>query len=145
MVRFSFLLLIEGTGMLSVGYVCSGVNSLIFEIIFPSTFPLGPPFFRILTPRFLPFIHVCLSRLCWLALLMDVYREQGGGGHVTGGGSICMDLLTSDGTFHSLLPSLISLMHVSLRLAPFLLNLRHSSPNQAGNLEPRPQAGEAGT
>ncbi|KAJ7626463.1 hypothetical protein B0H17DRAFT_1024399 [Mycena rosella] len=55
-----------------------GVNSLIFEIRFPPTYPIGPPFFRIITPRFLPFIH-------------------GGGGHVTGGGSICMDLLTSDG------------------------------------------------
>ncbi|KAK1224011.1 hypothetical protein PQX77_013106 [Marasmius sp. AFHP31] len=54
------------------------VNSVIFEIRFPPDFPLSPPFFRIITPRFLPFI-------------------QGGGGHVTGGGSICMDLLTSSG------------------------------------------------
>ncbi|XP_006456406.1 hypothetical protein AGABI2DRAFT_77738 [Agaricus bisporus var. bisporus H97] len=54
------------------------INSIIFEIRFPSTFPLAPPFFRILRPRFLPFI-------------------QGGGGHVTGGGSICLDLLTADG------------------------------------------------
>ena len=42
------------------------VNSIIFEIRFPPSFPLAPPFFRIVTPRFLPFI-------------------QGGGGHVTGG------------------------------------------------------------
>ncbi|GLB36141.1 putative ubiquitin-conjugating enzyme family protein [Lyophyllum shimeji] len=54
------------------------LNSIIFEIRFPPTFPIAPPFFRIISPRFLPFI-------------------QGGGGHVTGGGSICMDLLTSDG------------------------------------------------
>ncbi|KAF9443862.1 hypothetical protein P691DRAFT_712655, partial [Macrolepiota fuliginosa MF-IS2] len=54
------------------------LNSIIFEIRFPSTFPHAPPFFRILKPRFLPFI-------------------RGGGGHVTGGGSICMDLLTADG------------------------------------------------
>lgn len=54
------------------------VNSLVFEIRFPSDFPHSPPFFRILKPRFLPFI-------------------QGGGGHITGGGSMCMDLLTSDG------------------------------------------------
>ncbi|KAF9788386.1 hypothetical protein BJ322DRAFT_1002310 [Thelephora terrestris] len=54
------------------------VNSLVFEIRFPPSFPHSPPFFRILKPRFLPFI-------------------QGGGGHVTGGGSICMDLLTTDG------------------------------------------------
>ncbi|CAK5263224.1 unnamed protein product [Mycena citricolor] len=55
----------------------AGINSLIFEIRFPPTYPIGPPFFRIITPRFLPFIN-------------------GGGGHVTGGGSICMDLLTAD-------------------------------------------------
>ncbi|KII84929.1 hypothetical protein PLICRDRAFT_116954 [Plicaturopsis crispa FD-325 SS-3] len=55
-----------------------GLNSIIFEIRFPPSFPLSPPFFRIIKPRFLPFI-------------------QGGGGHVTGGGSMCMDLLTADG------------------------------------------------
>ncbi|KAJ3560459.1 hypothetical protein NP233_g10827 [Leucocoprinus birnbaumii] len=54
------------------------INSIVFEIRFPATFPISPPFFRILRPRFLPFI-------------------QGGGGHVTAGGSICMDLLTADG------------------------------------------------
>lgn len=54
------------------------VNSLVFEIRFPPNYPHSPPFFRILKPRFLPFIH-------------------GGGGHVTGGGSMCMDLLTADG------------------------------------------------
>ncbi|KAG1769061.1 hypothetical protein EV702DRAFT_1181859 [Suillus placidus] len=55
-----------------------GINSLVFEIRFPSTFPHSPPFFRLVMPRFLPFM-------------------QGGGGHVTVGGSICMDLLTSAG------------------------------------------------
>ncbi|KAJ7720966.1 hypothetical protein DFH07DRAFT_976345 [Mycena maculata] len=45
------------------------VNSLIFEIRFPPTYPIGPPYFRIITPRFLPLMHV------------------------TGGDSICMDLL----------------------------------------------------
>jgi ubiquitin-conjugating enzyme E2 Q len=55
-----------------------GVNSLLMEIRFSDNFPLSPPFFRIVHPRFLPFI-------------------RGGGGHVTGGGSICMNLLTSDG------------------------------------------------
>ncbi|KAG1868338.1 hypothetical protein DFJ58DRAFT_858928 [Suillus subalutaceus] len=55
-----------------------GVNSLVFEIRFPSTFPHSPPFFRLVMPRFLPFM-------------------QGGGGHITVGGSICMDLLTSAG------------------------------------------------
>ena len=84
-----------GVGRLT-GVCFRTLNSIIFEIRFPPSFPLAPPFFRIITPRFLPFI-------------------QGGGGHVTGGwwsvvflsfvltvlcgsgGSICMDLLTSDG------------------------------------------------
>ncbi|KAG5729844.1 Ubiquitin-conjugating enzyme E2Q-like protein 1 [Termitomyces sp. T112] len=79
------------------------LNSVIFEIRFPPTFPIAPPFFRILTPRFLPFI-------------------QGGGGHVTAGGSICMDLLTSDGW----LPSYsISAVLLQIRIA-------------ISNLEPRP-------
>ncbi|KAH9475092.1 Ubiquitin-conjugating enzyme E2Q-like protein 1 [Psilocybe cubensis] len=81
----------------------NNINSIIFEIRFPPTFPNSPPFFRIITPRFLPFI-------------------QGGGGHVTGGGSICMDLLTSDGW----LPSYsISAVLMQIRLA-------------LSNLEPRP-------
>ncbi|KAI0668099.1 hypothetical protein C8Q78DRAFT_1099205 [Trametes maxima] len=80
-----------------------GVNSLVFEIRFPSTFPHSPPFFRILKPRFLPFIH-------------------GGGGHITGGGSMCMDLLTADGW----LPSYsISAVLLQIKLA-------------ISNLEPRP-------
>ncbi|KAG7093450.1 hypothetical protein E1B28_007128 [Marasmius oreades] len=79
------------------------VNSVIFEIRFPPDFPLSPPFFRIITPRFLPFI-------------------QGGGGHVTGGGSICMDLLTASGW----LPSYsISAILLQIKLA-------------ISNLDPRP-------
>jgi len=79
------------------------LNSIIFEIRFPPTFPNSPPFFRIIGPRFLPFVH-------------------GGGGHVTGGGSICMDLLTSDGW----LPSYsISAVLMQIRLA-------------ISNLEPKP-------
>lgn len=34
------------------------VNSVVFEIRFPPSFPHAPPFFRILKPRFLPFIQV---------------------------------------------------------------------------------------
>lgn len=54
------------------------VTSLLMEIRFSENFPLAPPFIRVVYPRLLPFI-------------------QGGGGHVTGGGSLCMDLLTADG------------------------------------------------
>ncbi|KDQ51732.1 hypothetical protein JAAARDRAFT_497248 [Jaapia argillacea MUCL 33604] len=83
--------------------VARGVNSLVFEIRFPPAFPHAPPFFRIIKPRFLPFIH-------------------GGGGHVTGGGSICMDLLTSDGWLPSYnIPSIL----LQIRLA-------------ISNLDPRP-------
>lgn len=39
-----------------------GVNSLLFEVHFPPTFPHSPPFFRIIKPRFLPFVQVS-SRL----------------------------------------------------------------------------------
>ncbi|KAF7329967.1 UBIQUITIN-CONJUGAT-2 domain-containing protein [Mycena kentingensis (nom. inval.)] len=79
------------------------INSVIFEIRFGPDFPLAPPFFRIITPRFLPFIH-------------------GGGGHVTGGGSICMDLLTSDGWLPSYsIPAV--LMQIKLAIS---------------NLDPRP-------
>ncbi|BGP55681.1 hypothetical protein JCM8202v2_003288 [Rhodotorula sphaerocarpa] len=55
-----------------------GVKSILMEIRFGDSYPFSPPFFRVVHPRFLPFVH-------------------GGGGHVTGGGSICMDLLTNDG------------------------------------------------
>ncbi|EIN06501.1 hypothetical protein PUNSTDRAFT_115057 [Punctularia strigosozonata HHB-11173 SS5] len=80
-----------------------GLNSLIFEIRFPPSYPHSPPFFRIIKPRFLPFI-------------------QGGGGHVTGGGSMCMDLLTTDGW----LPSYsISAVLLQIKLA-------------ISNLDPRP-------
>ncbi|CCM01551.1 uncharacterized protein FIBRA_03609 [Fibroporia radiculosa] len=80
-----------------------GVNSLVFEIRFPPSFPHAPPFFRILKPRFLPFV-------------------RGGGGHVTGGGSMCMDLLTADGW----LPSYsISAIILQIKLA-------------ISNLDPRP-------
>ncbi|GAA5944159.1 hypothetical protein JCM3775_001084 [Rhodotorula graminis] len=48
------------------------VKSILMEIRFGDTFPFSPPFFRVVHPRFLPFAH-------------------GGGGHVTAGGSICMD------------------------------------------------------
>jgi len=79
------------------------INSLVFEIRFPPTYPHSPPFFRIIKPRLLPFI-------------------QGGGGHVTGGGSMCMDLLTADGW----LPSYsISAVLLQIKLA-------------ISNLEPRP-------
>lgn len=56
----------------------NGVTSIVSEIRFPKDYPFSPPFVRIIRPRFLPFM-------------------QGGGGHVTLGGAMCMQLLTTSG------------------------------------------------
>jgi ubiquitin-conjugating enzyme E2 Q len=54
------------------------VNSIVLEIRFPNQFPFSPPFIRVVKPRFLPFV-------------------QGGGGNVTEGGAMCMEVLTNNG------------------------------------------------
>jgi ubiquitin-conjugating enzyme E2 Q len=56
----------------------AGMTSIVLEIRFGKDYPMSPPFVRIIRPRFLPF-------------------TQGGGGHVTGGGAMCMELLTNSG------------------------------------------------
>ena len=56
----------------------AGVTSIVLEIRFPRAYPFEPPFVRVIRPRFLPF-------------------TMGGGGHVTGGGAVCMELLTTSG------------------------------------------------
>lgn len=56
----------------------AGITSVVLEIRFGKNFPISPPFVRIIRPGFLPF-------------------GQGGGGHVTLGGALCMELLTNDG------------------------------------------------
>ncbi|KAI9657990.1 MAG: hypothetical protein M1821_002647 [Bathelium mastoideum] len=58
--------------------VRAGLDSVILELRFPANYPLAPPFVRVLRPRFRPFI-------------------AGGGGHVTAGGALCMELLTNSG------------------------------------------------
>ncbi len=55
-----------------------GATSIVLEIRFPRSYPYEPPFVRVIRPRFLPFM-------------------DGGGGHVTGGGAVCMELLTTSG------------------------------------------------
>ncbi|KAK8039910.1 hypothetical protein PG993_008321 [Apiospora rasikravindrae] len=54
------------------------VTSVVLELRFGREFPFSPPFVRVIRPRFLPF-------------------AMGGGGHVTAGGAMCMELLTTDG------------------------------------------------
>ncbi|KAK8093650.1 hypothetical protein PG997_000335 [Apiospora hydei] len=54
------------------------VNSIVLELRFGREFPYSPPFVRVIRPRFLPF-------------------HMGGGGHVTAGGAMCMQLLTNSG------------------------------------------------
>ncbi|KAL2135234.1 hypothetical protein VTI74DRAFT_9326 [Chaetomium olivicolor] len=56
----------------------AGIVSIVLELRFPADFPYSPPFVRVIRPRFLPFM-------------------EGGGGHVTAGGAMCMELLTSSG------------------------------------------------
>ncbi|CAJ2511662.1 Uu.00g072870.m01.CDS01 [Anthostomella pinea] len=54
------------------------ITSIVLEIRFLRGFPISPPFVRVIRPRFLPFMN-------------------GGGGHVTTGGAMCMELLTNSG------------------------------------------------
>lgn len=56
----------------------AGTQSIVLEIRFGQNYPMDPPFVRVIRPRFLPFMN-------------------GGGGHVTAGGAMCMELLTSTG------------------------------------------------
>ncbi|OTA57188.1 hypothetical protein K449DRAFT_386486 [Hypoxylon sp. EC38] len=68
----------EQTLPLAVDMKKAGLTSIVLEIRFLRGFPMSPPFVRVIRPRFLPFI-------------------QGGGGHVTAGGALCMELLTNSG------------------------------------------------
>ncbi|KAI9889493.1 MAG: hypothetical protein M1814_005276 [Vezdaea aestivalis] len=58
--------------------ISKGLRSIIAEVRFTAEHPMSPPFVRIVRPRFVPFM-------------------QGGGGHVTAGGAMCMELLTNSG------------------------------------------------
>ncbi|KAI0441290.1 hypothetical protein F4803DRAFT_552286 [Xylaria telfairii] len=63
---------------LAIDMKAAGLTSIVLEIRFLRGFPLTPPFIRVIQPRFVPFL-------------------QGGGGHVTSGGAMCMELLTNTG------------------------------------------------
>ncbi|PSK41835.1 Ubiquitin-conjugating enzyme E2 14 [Elsinoe australis] len=86
----------------------AGLSSIVLEMRFGPTYPYSPPFVRVLRPRFLGF-------------------REGGGGHVTIGGALCMELLTNTGW--SSVSSIESvLLQVRLAMAstesPARLNLR---------------------
>ncbi|KAI0913556.1 hypothetical protein F4823DRAFT_16275 [Ustulina deusta] len=92
----------------------AGITSIILEIRFLRGFPYSPPFVRVIKPRFLPF-------------------SKGGGGHVTAGGAMCMELLTNTGW--SPVSSMESVL-LQVRLA--ICNLepkpaRLESPNHSTN------------
>lgn len=53
-----------------------GIKSVVMELRFGSDYPMSPPFVRVIRPRFLSFMH-------------------GGGGHVTAGGAVCMEVSNS--------------------------------------------------
>lgn len=55
-----------------------GLKSVVTEVRFGKDYPMSPPFVRVIRPRFLSFM-------------------AGGGGHVTAGGALCMELLTNSG------------------------------------------------
>jgi ubiquitin-conjugating enzyme E2 Q len=61
----------------------AGLTSIVMEIRFTSQYPFSPPFIRVVRPRFLPF-------------------SRGGGGNVTEGGAMCMEVLTNNGWSASL-------------------------------------------
>ncbi|KAI0137213.1 polymerase [Xylariales sp. AK1849] len=69
---------IEASLPLAKDMKAAGVTSIVLELRFGRDFPLSPPFVRVIRPRFLPFMN-------------------GGGGHVTAGGAMCMELLTHSG------------------------------------------------
>ncbi|KAI9696035.1 MAG: hypothetical protein M1836_005866 [Candelina mexicana] len=54
------------------------IKSVVLELRFGKDYPMSPPFVRVIRPRFLSFM-------------------AGGGGHVTAGGALCMELLTNSG------------------------------------------------
>lgn len=75
------------------------MKSVVLEFRFGPQFPMAPPFVRVIRPRFLEF-------------------NLGGGGHVTAGGAMCMELLTNSGW----LPT-ASIENVLLQVRMAILNM----------------------
>ncbi|KAH8194147.1 hypothetical protein TruAng_011682 [Truncatella angustata] len=98
----------------------AGVSSIVLEVRFGRDFPLSPPFLRVIRPRFLPF-------------------GSGGGGHVTLGGAMCMELLTNTGwSPASSLESVLLQVRMALTSVdphPAQLESKHSPTRDYGILE----------
>lgn len=86
-----------------------GITSIVLELRFGRDYPMIPPFVRVIRPRFLSF-------------------AAGGGGHVTAGGAMCMELLTNDGW--SAVSSIESVL-VQVRMA--ILSLEPKPARLEGN------------
>ncbi|KAK1459456.1 polymerase [Colletotrichum melonis] len=91
----------------------AGVESIVLEIRFGRQFPHSPPFVRVVRPRFLPF-------------------SRRGGGHVTAGGAMCMELLTNSGwSVASSMESVLLQVHLALcNLEPFPARLEYQGTGQ---------------
>ncbi|KAK1481267.1 polymerase [Colletotrichum cuscutae] len=104
----------------------AGVESIVLEIRFGRQFPHSPPFVRVVRPRFLPF-------------------SRRGGGHVTAGGAMCMELLTNSGwSVASSMESVLLQVHLALcNLEPFPARLEYQGTGQMTGGGPDYGVGEA--
>jgi len=91
------------------------LNSIVVELRFGPSFPYSPPFVRVIRPRFIPF-------------------SQGGGGHVTAGGALCMELLTNDGwSAASTIEAVLLQVHMALcNLEPYPAKLTAGAVSDYG-------------
>ncbi|KAG9297568.1 hypothetical protein G9A89_007643 [Geosiphon pyriformis] len=85
------------------------VKSIDMEVRFSPEYPYHPPYIRVIRPRLLRFM-------------------EGGGGHVTAGGSICMDLLTLGSSTENGWSSVYNMEAVLLQVKMALCSL---DPNPA--------------
>ena len=104
----------------------AGVSSIVLEIRFGKDFPHSPPFVRVIRPRFLPF-------------------TSGGGGHVTGGGAMCMELLTNSGwsAVSSIESVLLQVRLAIMNLEPKPARLLHQGKQMNGGKSQDYSTGEA--
>lgn len=90
-----------------------GLSSIVLELRFPPQFPMAPPFARVIRPRFREF-------------------AAGGGGHVTAGGAMCMELLTDSGWLPtaSIESVLLQVRMALAHLEPFPARLAPGPPQE---------------